>query len=713
MKKLLYILVSLIVLLVIAVGVLVTVIDPNQFKPLIAEQVEKNTGRQLDIQGDIGWRFWPSIGFSVENVALKNPEGFAEENLVKLDSAELSVSVMPLLSDRLEVGMVSLHGARVFVQTLASGKSNLDGLGDSDPAKSSDSPQATQEPTVAGEPQPASSAKWQIDIQGVELVDASALIRDDQSGTRSEISSLNFTMGEVAKDIWVPVEFDIEGKQNDLAFTLRGNSDVKLNRDWVKSEAADVSVSATVVSPDLNIESATVTATGFKFGDSNQISANVKGSTADITFDASTETQLNVNQDLTLVVAEGLDALVKLAGDSLPNKELTLSTAGNLTYKLDAQTVALEQLALGIDDIKLNGVVRANLSGDIPAVRFDLKGNAIDVDKYTASASNASSGESKPAAGGTSSDTPASSGGLSKQEPDLTALKGLDIAGKLALDSFKVANVSQTGLILDFAVNRGLVTINKYASNLYKGRVEASGKLDARKSPASYQVNKSVTGVDVLPLLKDAAELEILAGTGNITANVSGTGLSELAMRQKLTGKVGINFADGALYGVNLPEMIREAKATLKGEKASYVEEVRKTDFSAVTADFNLGQGKATTSNLKMEAPALRVRSEGSTDLLQETLDFDVFTSVVGTSKGQGGKDIDELKDVTIPVHIAGTWQEPSYQLDVKKLLTSNKVLEEKARKEAERGLKKLLGDKAEDDKVKDAADKLLKGLFN
>ena len=41
----------------------------------------------------------------------------------------------------------------------------------------------------------------------------------------------------------------------------------------------------------------------------------------------------------------------------------------------------------------------------------------------------------------------------------------------------------------------------------------------------------------------------------------------------------------------------------------------------------------------------------------------------------------------------------------------ADRVLAE-ARKEAERGLKKLLGDKADDEGVKGVADQLLKGLF-
>ena len=62
---------------------------------------------------------------------------------------------------------------------------------------------------------------------------------------------------------------------------------------------------------------------------------------------------------------------------------------------------------------------------------------------------------------------------------------------------------------------------------------------------------------------------------------------------------------------------------------------------------------------------------------------------------------MDELKDITIPVRIGGHWQAPSYRLDVKELLSNNKLLEDKARKEAERGLKKLLGDKADNEGVK------------
>ncbi len=71
------------------------------------------------------------------------------------------------------------------------------------------------------------------------------------------------------------------------------------------------------------------------------------------------------------------------------------------------------------------------------------------------------------------------------------------------------------------------------------------------------------------------------------------------------------------------------------------------------------------------------------------------------------GKDIDELRDLTIPVNVSGSWTQPQYKL------VFDDVLKEKAKKEAERGLKKLLKDKVGEDDTKKLADQLLKGLFN
>ncbi len=176
MKKILYILLGLILLVVIGIGALVTFVNPNQFKPLLTEQVKKMTGRDLVIKGDISWRFFPTLGLSVGETAFRNPVGFAQPNLVQFKQADLSVSVLPLLSQQLDIGDMRLEGAHVFIQTLKNGVTNLDGLTDK---KAIADKTATEKPAQHHE-NGAKKSHWEVSVAGIELVNASAEILNDQ-----------------------------------------------------------------------------------------------------------------------------------------------------------------------------------------------------------------------------------------------------------------------------------------------------------------------------------------------------------------------------------------------------------------------------------------------------------------------------------------------------------------------------------------------------
>lgn len=60
---------------------------------------------------------------------------------------------------------------------------------------------------------------------------------------------------------------------------------------------------------------------------------------------------------------------------------------------------------------------------------------------------------------------------------------------------------------------------------------------------------------------------------------------------------------------------------------------------------------------------------------MNETVDFTISTSIVGSLEGQGGKTIDELKDITIPINVSGKWADPKFKL------VFDDVLKQKLRK--------------------------------
>ncbi|WP_241006344.1 AsmA family protein, partial [Aeromonas media] len=542
---------------------------------------------------------------------------------------------------------------------------------------------------------------WQISLQGVALVEASALVRDDRSGAVSRLDRLDLDLGQLTPGEWVPVTLAAKGAQGDLAFDLQGEAQLKPAQEAMKSELKDLSLSGSLSQPSQRLDAFSLKADRLALGQWSSLTLNLSGAqgaadqpTLAGTLEGTLKARLDENRQL-LEVSDAVLA-ARLSGDALPRPQMNLKLAGFARAELDKQSVTLSNLVMGADDALLSGSGAVHL-GAVPKVEFDLKGEKLDLDAWLGQPAKTAAAPAASAKGGDKGAAPAAKA-LSTQEPDLAVLKSVDLAGRLQLGSMRLKGLDLNAVDLQLALAGGKLNLKQFSAAVAGGQVTASGVLDARQQPARYQVHKRIQGVDVRPLLQTLAQNDRLEGKGDLEVQVQGSGLSEQALRSQMQGKLSLRLSDGALHGINLAEMIREARAALTGKGADQVKEARKTDFSALTANFQIANGVARSDDIQLLAPALRVKGQGQTALVPETLDFLFLTSVVESSKGQGGKSVDELKDVTIPVRIGGHWQSPSYRLDVKELLSNNKVLEEKARKEAERGLKKLLGDKADDE---------------
>lgn len=101
---------SLVALSVIGIILLVTLVNPNRFKPQIIQATYQATGRKLALDGDISWKIYPNLGVTVRKVTLSNPDGFAKPNLVSVDSADVSVALIPLLSHKVIVKTLAIDG---------------------------------------------------------------------------------------------------------------------------------------------------------------------------------------------------------------------------------------------------------------------------------------------------------------------------------------------------------------------------------------------------------------------------------------------------------------------------------------------------------------------------------------------------------------------------------------------------------------------------
>ena len=157
---------------------------------------------------------------------------------------------------------------------------------------------------------------------------------------------------------------------------------------------------------------------------------------------------------------------------------------------------------------------------------------------------------------------------------------------------------------------------------------------------------------------------------------------------------------------MNVAALIRKAQAALKGETVPDSDQANQTDFALLKGTANVTNGLVKNDDLMVQSPLLRITGQGQTHLAKETIDYTLTTKLVGSLEGQGGKSLEELKGVSIPVKVGGTYSDPSYKPDVSAALAevAKSKAKEKVEEKVQEKIQEKLGDKLGDD--------LLKGLF-
>ncbi len=111
-------------LVAVGIGYVSTLISPEKLTQLLISEVRDSTGRELKISGPVSLRFFPGIAVSAEQVSLSNAAWANQKDMARLEKIELDISLLPLLSRRIEVGSVALSGLDLYLETNSSGKGN-------------------------------------------------------------------------------------------------------------------------------------------------------------------------------------------------------------------------------------------------------------------------------------------------------------------------------------------------------------------------------------------------------------------------------------------------------------------------------------------------------------------------------------------------------------------------------------------------------------
>ena len=112
------------------------------------------------------------------------------------------------------------------------------------------------------------------------------------------------------------------------------------------------------------------------------------------------------------------------------------------------------------------------------------------------------------------------------------------------------------------------------------------------------------------------------------------------------------------------------------------------------------------TSDTKMVSELIRVVLSGKADLVKETLHFRIVPTAVTTGSAKTEKI--KKSEVTVPVIVSGTFQDPKFRPDLEKV--TQKAIEKEILESKE--YKKALEKNPELKQLEEPAKQLLKGIF-
>ena len=469
-----------------------------------------------------------------------------------------------------------------------------------------------------------------------------------KQATRGALALAPSTL-DVERVLYDPDAQKLELKALKIALAGRQSADdFSLALDWPQLAVDAKSLSGSALSGQFKLEGAKAISGDFRSGSPTGnfdalrlpgVAVTLKGNIDQRKVDG------KVNADLALSIARKTAALENLALDMAlvdPGLQpLQLAVKGKASADAKA---AQWTLAGSINANRFESNGRAALGGRVPNIKADARFDSLDLNKLLLADKPVSAAAAPPPSAAAPADTPV----------QLDGLNGINgqfkfSAGTLTFRQYRIADAK-----VDASIDGGTLRIAQLAGRAWGGRIDASGS--AAAASRRIGVKMVADGVDVNAMLRDVAGKDLLEGTGRVTADVVTAGATLGALRSNLGGNVALQVRDGAIKGINLAQTFRQAKAalTMKADALTKATSSEKTDFTALTATAKIANGVATSNDLDVKSPFLRIRGDGRFDIGRGTIDYTARATVTDTVRGQGGADLSALRGVTVPVALTG-----------------------------------------------------------
>ncbi len=605
------ILIALLVIVVAIVGVVLalpSVIGTEELRTRAEAAASEALGREVVLAGDISLQIFPTAQVRATEAMIANASGFGDEPFAEMAEMRVSVALMPLISRQIEVQEFVLIDPVIRLQQQGSRNNWTLGTSNSDTV--------TNPSNESGFVRQPGALPFETSFGDVRLENGTVIFSSQSETRRFEAVNLSVGLPSVDEEITLTGSFDADGRPmrfDALLGSLRG----------------------------------------FFEGAETPLALTLEGALADIRFDG------QIDEGPGFVLRGGLDmslplpALAAYAGAELPEGDIFQRFDAEATVIADTTSIALTEARVVFDDIAASGDMTLWLDAARPTLVGTAATANLDITPYipadsTAEAATTEGGQFPP---------------WSEEEFDVSALRLVDVDLTVRAGRFKANDIEATDVNVSIELNNGRLVTELTGFDLYGGQGRVAAVMNARSAQASYRFNIDVDTLEALPFLTAAAGFDRLAGMGAVEMDLTASGNSPAAIMNSLAGDGGFSFADGAIVGVNLAQVIRTVQNTIStGTLPQGFSDQQQTDFTSLGGTFEIQNGSVQNLDLAMLSPLIRVAGSGTVDLANQTIDYRLNPRAVGSLSGQGGAI--DLNGVGVPITLRGDFNNVSVGID-------------------------------------------------
>lgn len=657
-RKVALVLGTLVVLLVLALVVLAITFDADRFKPQIEGYVASHYQRTLEIDGELSLSVFPRIAITVPATRLSAPD--SADPAASVRAVQVAVELLPLLRGAVVADKVRIDGLRAAVIRRRDGSLNFDdllGRGGTGQAHGRDGA------PPAGDRAGGMLGPGSVDIGGIEVTDAELTWIDEIGGQHVTVHDLAASLGAIHTQGTTPakVSFRVENQQPQAEATVSaaGNLVLDLAAGAASAEGVAIKVVAQLAVDAARKLQANLDVSGLAASTSRATASTVAFSAQldepGRTVVAKLAGPLAADLGTTTVELPALSGSIEIEDPAMPGGRLSLPVRAQAgaDARHEQANVTLQTT---LEDSTID--LEARLKGfGAPHVDFDLRANRLDLDRLAPPVAT-SAAPARPA-------TPDAPGAAAADTPiDLSALTGLELDGRIAIDELLARGMQASAVRATVKAHDGRLDVAPLAARLYEGTLDA--KLSAQAAGNRVSMQAGLADIAIGPLLEAAAGNRLLEGHGRLDLQLATAGASTEAMKRALGGKAALRLVDGAIRGIDIGEKIRRAEEFLGKAQPENAQSdaTRKTEFSSFSVSFDIADGIASSTDLDLKSPLLRIEGAGRIDIPAGTIDYLARPALVATAQGQGGRDRDALHGVTVPVHVTGALAAPEWQVD-------------------------------------------------